>query len=63
MENQITAPKVQFEQTENAVQNSTERQIPANCFDRNRNNQRSSSFKDLIPESFREENLLKSLLE
>ena len=56
MENQTTAPEVQSEQTENVVQNNTEA-TPQTVLTETEQ-PKELNFKDLIPESFREEKAL-----
>jgi len=56
MENQTTAPEVQSEQTENVVQNNTEA-TPQTVLTETEQ-PKEVNFKDLIPESFREEKAL-----
>ena len=58
MENQTTAPEVQSEQTENVVQNNTEA-TPQTVLTETEQ-PKEVNFKDLIPESFREEKSLKN---
>ena len=56
MENQTTAPEVQSEQTENVVQNNTEA-TPQTVLTETEQ-PKEVNFRDLIPESFREEKAL-----
>ena len=56
MENQTTAPEVQSEQTENVVQNNTEA-TPQTVLTETEQ-PKEVNFKDLIPESFKEEKAL-----
>ena len=59
MENQTTAPEVQSEQTENVVQNNTEA-TPQQTVLTETEQPKEVNFKDLIPESFREEKSLEN---
>ena len=59
MENQTTAPEVQSEQTENVVQNNTEA-TPQQTVLTETEQPKEVVFKDLIPESFREEKSLEN---